>query len=134
VNPVRNFPTFNNMAEKCKVSNGVNDNSADMIPDKKIHLLDELQNLLKKQIELAHQGNPDNRHFESLSRQANLLVEKITQARILELPEFKNRREHLQKLYGDLCLALTAQKADIADKLSQIRKCKKALKAYRTNI
>jgi len=134
VNPLRNFSTFNNMAEKDKVSNGVNDNNAAMITDEKTNLLDELQNLLEKQIELAHQGNPDNRHLEPLSKQAGLLVEKIAQERILELPEFKNRREDLQKLYGDLCLAFIAQKADISEKLKQVRKGKKTIETYRENI
>jgi len=134
VNPVRNFSTFNNMAEKDKVSNGVNDNSADIIPNEKTHLMDELQNLLEKQIELAHQGNLDNRHLEPLSKQADLLVEKIAQERILELPEFKNRREHLQKLYQHLCLVVTAQKADIVEKIGQARKVKRTMRAYRKNM
>jgi hypothetical protein len=105
-----------------------------MIQNEKAHLLDELQNLLEKQIELAQQGNSDNRHFEPLSKQANLVVEKITKERILELPEFKNRREHLQKLYQHLCLVVTAQKAETDEELSRIRKGKKTIKAYRSNI
>jgi len=40
----------------------------------------------------------------------------------------------LQKLYGKMHLALTAQKADITKKLSQVRKGKKSIKAYRDNI
>ncbi|MFB0524942.1 MAG: hypothetical protein ACETVZ_05335 [Phycisphaerae bacterium] len=103
-----------------------------IIPDRQLHLLDELQSLLEKQIELARQGSIID--MERLSSQASSLVEKITQAGILELSEFKNRREHLQKLYEDLCLALTAQKADIAEKLSQVRKVKKTIGTYRTNI
>jgi hypothetical protein len=105
-----------------------------MIQNEKAHLLDELQNLLEKQIELAQQGNSDNRHFEPLSKQANLVVEKITKERILELPEFKNRREHLQKLYQHLCLVVTAQKAETDEELSRIRKGKKTIKTYRSNI
>lgn len=112
----------------------MNDNNADIISNEKTHLLDELQNLLEKQIELAHQGNPDNRHFEPLSKQADLLVEKIAQERILELPEFKNRREHLQKLYQHLCLVITAQKAETDEELSRIRKGKKTIGIYRNNI
>jgi hypothetical protein len=134
VSPVRNFPTLNNMAEKCKASNGANDNSADIIPNEKTHLLDELQNLLEKQIELTHQGNPDNRHLEPLSKQADLLVEKIAQEGILELPEFKNRREHLQKLYQHLCLVITAQKTETVEELSRVRKGKKTVGIYRNNI
>jgi hypothetical protein len=134
VNPVRNFPTFNNMTEKGKAPNGVNNNSADIIPNEKTHLLDELQNLLEKQIELAHQDNSGNRHFEPLSRQTDLLVEKIAQERILELPEFKNRREHLQKLYQHLCLVITAQKTETAEGLRRVRKGRKTVETYRKNV
>jgi hypothetical protein len=105
-----------------------------MIQNEKAYLLDELQNLLEKQIELAQQGNSNNRHFEPLSKQAGLLVEKITKERILELPEFENRREHLQKLYQHLCLVVTAQKAKTDEELSRIRKGKKTIKTYRSNI
>ena len=105
-----------------------------MIQNEKAHLLDELQNLLEKQIGLAQQGNSDNKHFEPLSKQAGLLVEKITKQGILELPEFKNRREHLQKLYQHLCLVVTAQKAETDEEISRIRKGKKTIKAYRSNI
>jgi translation initiation factor 2B subunit (eIF-2B alpha/beta/delta family) len=106
----------------------------DMIPDEKTNLLDGLQNLLEKQIKLVHQGNSANRHVEFLSEQAGAFVEKIAQAGILELPEFENRREHLQKLYQQLCLAIAAQKADIAEKLRQVRKCRKTIATYRRNI
>ncbi|MFQ6034918.1 MAG: hypothetical protein ACE5NM_03595 [Sedimentisphaerales bacterium] len=110
--------------------------SADkIIPDRQLSAaggLEELQGLLEKQIELVRQGGIID--MERLSSQAGSLVEKITQAGILELSEFKNRREHLQKLYQDLCLALTAQKADIAEKLSHIRKGRKIIQTYRSNI
>ena len=122
------------MAEKDKVPNGVNNNGAMMIQNEKTQLLDELGNLLEKQIELAQQGNSDNRHFEPLSKQANLVVEKITKERILELPEFKNRREHLQKLYQHLCLVITAQKTETVEELSRVRKGKKTVGIYRNNI
>lgn len=106
-----------------------------IIPDRQLSAaggLEELQGLLEKQIELVRQGGIID--MERLSSQAGSLVEKITQAGILELSEFKNRREHLQKLYQDLCLALTAQKADIAEKLSHIRKGRKIIQTYRSNI
>lgn len=94
--------------------------------------LDDLQSLLEKQIELAQQGNVSE--AEVLGKQAGSLVEKITQLGILESAEFKNRREQLQKLYGRLCLAVTAQRADVAEKLSRVRKGKKTVETYRNNI
>jgi uncharacterized protein YicC (UPF0701 family) len=103
-----------------------------MSTDEAVHLLDDLRSLLEKQIKLAQQGNISE--VEVLSRQAGSLVEKIEQTRILESAEFENRRERLQKLYDSLCLAVTAQRADIAEELSRVRKGKKTVRTYRSNV
>jgi len=103
-----------------------------MSTDKQTHLLDDLQSLLEKQIKLAQQGNISG--VEVLSKQANSLVGKIAQTGILELREFKKRRERLQKLYDSLLLAITAHRAEAAGELNRVRKGKKTVEAYRTNI
>jgi len=103
-----------------------------MTTDKQVHLLDDLLILLERQIELARQGNVSD--VEALSRQADSLVEKIARTGILERAEFKNRRERLQKLCNSLCLAITAQKADTAERLSRVRKGRKIVKTYRRNM
>ncbi len=106
--------------------------SDEIIPDEQIHLLDELRNLLEKQIELARQGNINE--IEVLSKQARSLVRQIVQSGVLESSEFKSQREQLRKLYQDLCLALTAQQAETAEELSRVRKGKKTIATYRGNI
>ncbi len=106
--------------------------SVEIIPDGQIHLLDELQSLLEKQIELARQSNINE--IEVLSKQASSLVGKIARSGVLESSEFNNRREQLRKLYDSLCLAITAQRADVGEKLSRVRKGKKTIEAYRSNI
>jgi len=103
-----------------------------MSTNKQIRLLDDLQVLLEKQIGLAKADNISK--VEVLGEQAGFLVEKITQTGILELPEFENRREQLQKLYDGLCLAIAAQKHETIEKLSQVRKGKKTIAAYRGSI
>jgi len=103
-----------------------------MSTDNQIHLLDELQSLLGRQIKLARQSNIGD--VEVLSKQAGSLVEKITQTGIFESAEFENRREQLGKLYKDLCLALTAQRAETGEKLSRVRKGKKTIETYRNSI
>lgn len=103
-----------------------------MSRDKRMDLLDDLQNLLEKQIVLAHQGNISD--VEIVSKQAGRLVEEITQSGVVELDEFKKRRKQLRKLYEELCLAVTAQKADLTEKLSRVRKGKKTVKTYRKNV
>lgn len=95
--------------------------------------LTQLQNLLEKQIELARQG-ANFTEIETLSSQADSLSEKIVHAGILELPEFKNQREHLQKLYNTLCLAIIAQKTETSKTLTRLRKGRKMLSVYRSNI
>lgn len=109
-------------------------NSVEIISDEQIHLLSELQNLLEKQIELVHQGNSDGDQIGTLSRQADRLVEKIAQAGIFKQAELKHQREQLKKLYNDLCLAISAQKAEVADKLSRVRKVRNTIGTYRKSI
>lgn len=107
-----------------------------MSTDKQISLsssrLYDLQSLLEKQIELARQGNINE--VEVLSKQASSLVGEIARSGILELSEFKKRREQLQKLYDGLLLAITARRADVSEKLSRVRKGKKIIGIYRSNI
>jgi len=105
-----------------------------MSTDKQAHMLDELQSLLEEQIKLAKQGNPASKQIEALITQAEALVGKIAQSGILESSEFKKRREHLNKLYDTLCLAITAQKADTAAKLNQVRAGRKTIGTYHSNI
>ena len=102
-----------------------------MISNGQIELVDRLQSLLEKQIELARRGNIVE--VEALSEQAGSVFVEVARTGLLELAEFKNRREQLRKLHKSLCLTITAQKADIAQKLSNIRKGKKTLKTYRDN-
>ena len=104
-----------------------------MSTDKQISMLDELQGLLEMQLKLAHQGNSAGKQIEVLGRQADWLVEKITQAGILERPEFESERNKLKKSYEDLNLAITAQRADTAEKLSQVRRGRKIVETYRSN-
>lgn len=97
--------------------------------DDRIQLLDKLEALLDRQIALAQEGKISE--VELLGKQTNSLVERIAEANILEQPEFQDRRDRLQTLYDSLCLAVTAQKADVVAKLGLVRKGKKTLEAYR---
>ena len=106
--------------------------NTETIVDEPLHLLDDLQSLLEKQTKLAQQGKIGD--VELLSEQASSVVERIARTGILELPEFKNRRGQLQKLYEDLYLTITAQQAEITEKLRHVRKGKKTIGIYRSNI
>lgn len=106
-------------------------NNGNIPPDEQTSLLLELQNLLERQIELAEQGSI--KEVEAMAGQANSLVKAITERGILEKPEFQNRRLQFQKLYKDLCLVITAHKAETGEKLSHVRKGRKMLGTYRSN-
>lgn len=110
----------------------MNTNSVEIIPDEQKHFLDELQKLLEQQIGFARQGNVTE--IEALSKQTSFFAGKIARSGILESPEFKSRRKQLQKLYQDLYLALTAQQAENAKELSQVRRGKKTINTYRYNL
>jgi len=113
----------------------MNKNNTEVTGDNRKHLLDKLQTLLEKQIELARQGNI--REVEVLSEQAGSLVEKIARAGIPDPADnvFNGRRqEQLRKLYENLCLTITARKADVSEKLSQVRKGKKTIQTYLSHI
>ncbi len=105
-----------------------------MSTDKQISMLDELQSLLEQQLELAHQGNSAGKRIEVLGKQADCLVEKITQAGILERPEFESQKRKLKKSYEELHLAITAQKADTSQKLYYVRRGRNIVETYRSNI
>jgi hypothetical protein len=109
--------------------------NSEIISNDRINLLDKLQVLLEKQIDLARQGNLGE--FEALSRQADALVGKIVQTGILNPAEAffdGGRREQLQRLYEDLCLSIAAQKAGICENISQVRKGKRTIQAYRGHV
>lgn len=106
-------------------------NSVKIISDEQMHL-EELLNLLEKQISFARQGNVIE--IEALSKQSSSLVEKIARSGVLESPKFKSQRELLRTLYHDLFLALTAQQAENAKELSRVRKGKKTIATYSDNL
>jgi hypothetical protein len=108
---------------------------SEIISNDRINLLDELQVLLERQIELARQGRLGE--FEALSRQADALVGKIIQTGTLDPSEAfcdVGRRKQLKRLYEDLCLTITAQKAGVCENISQVRKGKRTIQAYRGHV
>jgi CRISPR/Cas system CSM-associated protein Csm2 small subunit len=91
-------------------------------------LLDNLQNLLEKQIEMARRS--DYRRVEELVGQAETIVNQISKMKCLETAQFDGRRKQLTKLYKKLELILTADKDSVADQLQQVGNVRKTLAAY----
>jgi len=100
--------------------------------DRKIWQLSELQRLLEGQIELARQGKLGE--VETLGEQAGDIAKEIGQTGILEQAGFEEQREHLAGLYRDLRLTLSDQKDEISRELSRIRRGRRTIGAYRSNI
>ena len=103
-----------------------------MSTDKEISMLDELQSLLEKQIEMARRSNL--RRVEALAEQADSVVEKIVKTKTFDQPEFDAQRKHMVKLYKKLQLILAAGKDSVSRQLRQVGNVRKTLKAYRDNI
>ncbi|MCX5633274.1 MAG: hypothetical protein NTW93_06345 [Phycisphaerae bacterium] len=102
-----------------------------MNTDEQKHLLDELQSLVEKQIEMARKG--DYRHVEILAEQAAPAVEKMAKIKPTGQPKFDNRHKHLVKLYQKLELMLEAEKASVERQQGQVDNVRKILKAYRNS-
>jgi hypothetical protein len=97
--------------------------------DEQMRLLDDLQGLLEKQMEMVRRGNL--RRVEALAEQANSIVARIVQTRMLEHPEFDGRRENLTKLYKKLELMLATGKDAVNRQIRRVGSGRKTLQAYR---
>jgi hypothetical protein len=95
-------------------------------------LMDELANLLERQIALARRGSLAQ--VERLAGKCEQLVARITADGLPGKPEQKERREQLAKLYQELQLMLSTQKADAAEQMKSVGKGKRTLAIYRGNI
>lgn len=102
-----------------------------MSTDEKIRLLDNLQSLLEKQIEMVRRSN--FRRVETLAEQADSVVEEIVKTKTFEQPEFNGSCERLTKLYRKLELILAVAKDSTGKQLWQIGSRKKTLQAYRNS-
>ena len=96
-----------------------------------IHLVDDLQGLLEKQIEFAVKDNLDG--VERIGSQTRSLVEKLSLTGVLKKPEFEKKRQQIEKLYEKLLFTFTIQKGQVAEQLHKISNGKKTLRAYRAN-
>ena len=103
-----------------------------MKKDDEVRLLEELANILGKQVELARHG--DFTGLERLAGQCEPLVARITAAGLLENPAYKAERERLAKFYRDIQMAISMQKDVTGEQLKLMRKHKKTLAVYRGNI
>lgn len=98
---------------------------------RQIHLLDDLQSLLEKQIVMVRRS--DFRNYETLTEQANSIVDKLVRTKAFGQTKFNKQRERLAELYKQLILMVTVQKDNVDKQLRQINEGKKTLRAYHGN-
>jgi hypothetical protein len=103
-----------------------------MKKDNEARLLEELANLLERQIELARHG--DFVGLERLVGQCEPIVARITAAGLPENPAYKAERERLAKFYRDIQMAISMQKDVTGEKIKSMRKHKKTLAVYRDGV
>jgi hypothetical protein len=103
-----------------------------MKKDDEIQLLEELANILERQIELTRHDCFEE--SEKLVSQSEHLAVNITAAGLLDKPQYDGWRNRLTELYKDMELVLSAQKRAVAQQLNVIDKGKKTLAVYRGSI
>jgi len=99
-----------------------------MNSNKQVDLLDNLQNLLQKQIEMVRSS--DLRAVETIAQQAESIVDEMIKTEELRLPEFSERRKQITELYEQLELMLSAAKDSTGKQLRQINDGLRTLHAY----
>ena len=99
-----------------------------------IALLNGLTRLLEEQINVIHHSDITGKHVEILAEHTQSLVDEIAQKHLLDLEQFAEQREHIKRLFNNLNLAVIARKDETEKQLNQIRKGRKSLVTYRSNI
>jgi vacuolar-type H+-ATPase subunit D/Vma8 len=94
--------------------------------------LNELEKLLERQLKLLRRGSIGE--TKTLAEQAETLVGEIAATGCFKSAMLGSKQTKLQKLYQELCLAVTARKADAAEQLEHLRKGKMTLRSYRKNV
>ncbi len=87
-----------------------------------------LQELLERQLALVRQGQLDA--VLELCAQTEQYVRQIAETRAAETYSATDRRKRIQRLYEDLCLALTAQRTEVSTALNTLRQGRRVLDAY----
>lgn len=97
-------------------------------PEKHLHLLDQLQELLNKQIAIAQKG--DFNFSAELAEKSSKIVDELAHTGVWRDPGIRDRRERLVKSYRTIMLAITAEKDRIEKQILRVAQGRKTLRAY----
>ncbi len=93
--------------------------------------VDMLESNLQMQIDLNRAYDIDK--AMEIAQQTSGIAEYVKANKLLEKPEFKRQKKSIQSLYKQLDMTITTARAEIAEKLQQIKKSRQALGAYANN-
>jgi hypothetical protein len=92
---------------------------------------DRLEGLLQKQLELVHRGRLAA--AGAICDQTGPCVQGIVSARVPHVPGSDQQWQRIEQLYGELSLALTAQRGEVSAALNAIRQSRRLLHTYGTH-
>jgi len=92
------------------------------------HSLSQLGGLLEQQLESLCQGSLPA--AVGLGERADQCVQGIVAARLLQTPHSADQWQRLERLYGQLRLALTAQREETLASLQAVRRGQRILRTY----
>jgi hypothetical protein len=95
-------------------------------------LLDELEQLLKRQIASVQTGKLSA--VEPLARQVGQISARLAAEGVLDCPAFAAKTRRLRNLNHRLCVMLAAEKQQTNEQLCQVRRSRRALRVYYKNL
>lgn len=111
----------------------MNINTINKAEQEDILLLNKLTKLLEEQINIIQCSDVSGRRVEALVEQIQSIVSEVAAKGLLDLERFKDKREHIVRLYNNLNLAVIARKNETEKQLNHVRKGKKTIETYRSN-
>jgi len=91
-------------------------------------LVDELQQLLERQLDLARGGSLAA--LQQLGERVDTVVSRITEAGMVDSPPLRSRMPVLEGLYRELCTVLAAQQHETSNTLRAVGQGKRLLRTY----
>jgi hypothetical protein len=112
------------------VNNGSSENRG-LSKESYEQMVDYMENILTRQLEKLRKYDIDG--ALALAEETNELAVRIQNTGVLSRSEFSVERERIRILYREIGLIIASERAEVAEKLKEIRKGIKVLEAYGNN-
>jgi len=94
--------------------------------------LDRLEACLVEQIRLARGG--EAARLEAVCQDGGEIIRRFVQWGVTDSELFRRRGERLERLYGELTLAVGCELSQAATGLKEVRRARKTLRAYKSRV